>query len=221
MMVAKNIGLATSLILEAVSFPLSGRLVSSSLSLSIVSIMTMAPSTSIPKSIAPRLSRFAGMPVIFINMNATRSEMGIVMATARALLMLPRNIKRILTTRSIPKSNVCSTVCRVVPTNCVRSMNIWILTFSGSSFSLRSSTTLCTCSRTFEGFWYLSIWTIPSTPSLNDRSSSTYPRTPLRSRLPYLSSPRSLRNTGTPSSFLTTILPMSSRSRIRPTPRTT
>ena len=140
--VAKNIGLATSFILAAVSFPLRGRLVSSSLNLRMVSIMTMAPSTSIPKSIAPRLSRLAGMPVIFIRMNATRREMGIVMATARALFMLPRKISNILITRSIPNSKVCSTVCRVVPTNCVRSMNIWIRTFSGSSFSLRSSTTL-------------------------------------------------------------------------------
>jgi len=52
------------------------------------SVMITAPSTMIPKSIAPRESRLAGIPRRSMKMNANSSERGMVRATMRAARML-------------------------------------------------------------------------------------------------------------------------------------
>ena len=140
----------------------SGRL---SRPLRIVSIITIAPSTSIPKSIAPSDSRLAGISVIFIRIKAINSDNGIVTATSSAPRQLPRNRINTSTTSSIPSNSVCDTVCSVVLTRSVRSMNGWIETPSGNISPFSSSTASCTPCSTCEGVCPRSICTIPSTPS--------------------------------------------------------
>ena len=124
--VAKKMGLATSITRWSVSLPVRGTDGSSSRNFRIVSIITIAPSTRMPKSMAPRLSRLAGMPVRCIRMKATSREIGMVAATMSALFGLPRKMSRIPMTSSIPNRSVCSTVLRVVPTRFVRSMKVRI-----------------------------------------------------------------------------------------------
>ena len=51
--------------------------------------MTRLPSTMMPKSIAPRLSRLAGMPARCMQMNANSSDSGIVTAVRSAARTLP------------------------------------------------------------------------------------------------------------------------------------
>ena len=59
------------------------------------SAITHAPSTIIPKSMAPSDSKLAGIPVKRISINANSREDGMVSATTNALRILPRkNIKR-------------------------------------------------------------------------------------------------------------------------------
>ena len=153
MIVEKKIGLATSAMRRMVRRASSGLSGASSRSFSSVSVITIAPSTRMPKSMAPSDSRLAGMPVRCIRMKATSSEIGMVAATIRALSGLPRKISRIPITRSMPKKSVCSTVLSVVPTSSVRSMNGRILTPFGRTSLLSSSTAAWTCSSTLEGFW--------------------------------------------------------------------
>ena len=52
------------------------------------SVMITAPSTMIPKSMAPRERRLAGIPLRSMKMKAKRSERGIVSATMTAARML-------------------------------------------------------------------------------------------------------------------------------------
>ena len=52
------------------------------------SVMITAPSTMMPKSIAPSESRLAGMPRRSMKMNANRSDSGIVSATMNAARLL-------------------------------------------------------------------------------------------------------------------------------------
>ena len=78
MTVEKKIGRATCVarrITPSLVSSASGRL---SRFLRIVSIITIAPSTRIPKSIAPNESRLAGISVTFIRIKATSSDSGIV-----------------------------------------------------------------------------------------------------------------------------------------------
>ena len=52
------------------------------------SVMMTAPSTMMPKSIAPSESRLAGIPRRSMKMNAKRSDSGMVRATINAARML-------------------------------------------------------------------------------------------------------------------------------------
>lgn len=72
--------------------------------------IAIAPSTIIPKSIAPSDKRFACMFVKCIIIKAIRSDNGIVTAITSALLQLPRKIIRMAITRRTPKESVCDTV---------------------------------------------------------------------------------------------------------------
>jgi len=58
------------------------------------STMTTVPSTTIPKSNAPKDRRFAGMPFKFKHVAAKSSENGIVKATIIAPRTFPRNRNR-------------------------------------------------------------------------------------------------------------------------------
>ncbi len=85
------------------------------------STITSVPSTMMPKSSAPRLSRFAGMPVKCMQMKANSSESGIVTAVSSAARTLPRNRNSTATTMTSPSSSVWVTVCSVLSTRSVRS----------------------------------------------------------------------------------------------------
>ena len=74
------------------------------------STMTIAPSTIIPKSSAPRESRLAGMCRRSRQREANSSENGIVRVTISAPRMLPRKINRMTETRMIPSVKLWSTV---------------------------------------------------------------------------------------------------------------
>ena len=75
-----------------------------------VSIMTMAPSTIMPKSMAPNDSKLAGISVTCIRRKAMRSANGIVNATNSAPRQLLRNKMSTSTTSIIPSNRVCDTV---------------------------------------------------------------------------------------------------------------
>ena len=68
------------------------------------SAIIQAPSTIIPKSIAPSESKFAGMCANFINIKAKSKENGIVAVTTKAALILPKN--KIKTINSLKKKEV-------------------------------------------------------------------------------------------------------------------
>ena len=85
------------------------------------STITSVPSTMMPKSSAPRLSRFAGMPVKCMQTNANSSDSGIVIAVSSAARTLPRNRNSTATTMTSPSSSVWDTVCSVLSTRSVRS----------------------------------------------------------------------------------------------------
>ncbi len=72
--------------------------------------MITEPSTIVPKSIAPKLMRFAEMPKMAMPRNANRSESGMVQATTRAARQLPRNASRTTMTSEAPMSRLSRTV---------------------------------------------------------------------------------------------------------------
>ncbi|MGY4469418.1 hypothetical protein ACVWWK_005127 [Bradyrhizobium sp. LB9.1b] len=83
--------------------------------------MITAPSTMMPKSIAPRLIKFAltlvsTMPVIVMAMDS-----GMTQATTSAARILPRIRNSTATTRAAPSSRLFSTVRMVASTRWVRS----------------------------------------------------------------------------------------------------
>ncbi len=85
------------------------------------SAMITAPSTMMPKSIAPTESKPIGMPVTYINNSATSKAKGIVSATSAAIEGRPRKISNTSTTSVMPSSTLCPTVCNVLSTRNVRS----------------------------------------------------------------------------------------------------
>ncbi|OAV74270.1 hypothetical protein Barb7_02247 [Bacteroidales bacterium Barb7] len=150
--VAKKTGLATSMMRRTTEASSNDAASSSSRFFRIVSIITIEPSTNMPKSTAPSESRLAGISVRYIRMKATSSDRGMVTATSSAPRQLPRKIIRMATTSIIPKNRVWETVRKVVSTRFVLSMKGWIFTPSGRISLLSSSTALCTSANTCEGF---------------------------------------------------------------------
>ncbi len=69
-----------------------------------------APSTMIPKSIAPSDNKLAGMPVSRMRIKANKSANGIVSATTNADRMLPRKKIKMITTMETPANKVSPTV---------------------------------------------------------------------------------------------------------------
>ncbi len=213
----KKIGRVTWRAAARMSLPCSSLSASSSRRRRMFSITTMAPSTMMPKSIAPSDSRLAGILKWCIRMNAVSSDSGIVMATMIAARGLPRNSSSTIDTSVMPSMSVLPTVCTVASTSLLRSIYGTIFTSLGRMCSFRSRTASCTPAITRDGFSFLSSSVMPSMVS----GLLSMPRMPCRSRLPSTTRPRSLTSTGTPFFWLTTTLPRSSRLRIRPTPRIT
>ena len=139
-MVEKRIGRPTSLARCAMLFSSRYCLGLSSRFLRIVSSITIAPSTIIPKSIAPSDRRLAGISVRCIRIKAISNDTGIVIDTNNAPRQLPRNRISTRNTKAIPISKVWDTVLKVVSTKLVRSKKVCILTPSGNVSLFNSST---------------------------------------------------------------------------------
>ena len=80
-----------------------------------------APSTMMPKSIAPSDSRLAGMPIQVRPMKVARSASGIVTATMNAARTFPKNNQSTNETSSAPSVRLVNTVVSVLPMSQVRS----------------------------------------------------------------------------------------------------
>ena len=85
------------------------------------STITTAPSTIIPKSIAPIDSRFAGMFAQSRQMNENSSANGMVTATMSAVRTLNRKRPSTTSTSTMPRTRFRSTVRVVSWMSCVRS----------------------------------------------------------------------------------------------------
>ena len=144
------------------------------------STITTAASQMMPKSMAPRESRLAGIPVSFIATKAKASESGIVIATATAERSDPRKRSSTITTIDTPSKSVRPTFVSVVSTRSVRSYAMRTFTPLGSVLALSSRMRVLTPARTSDGFSPRRISTIPSTElSLSvPRTGSAKPRMP-------------------------------------------
>ena len=80
-----------------------------------------APSSRMPKSMAPIDSMFAGTPAKWRPTNAVSSASGIVIATANEPVSARRKSHSTSATSATPSSMLCETVSSVVSTSCVRS----------------------------------------------------------------------------------------------------
>ena len=74
------------------------------------SIITTDESTTMPKSMAPRLSRLAATPNRSIPLNANSIDSGMARATMNAARRLPRNRNSTHTTSSPPSNRLARTV---------------------------------------------------------------------------------------------------------------
>ena len=83
--------------------------------------MMTAPSTRIPKSMAPIDSSPMGMSVRYINTSANSSENGTVNTTNSASEGLPRNASSTSSTSAMPVNTLWATVCSVLSTRYCRS----------------------------------------------------------------------------------------------------
>ena len=87
------------------------------------SIKMTAPSTIIPKSMAPRESRLAGVLVRVRIVTANKRADGITAAHIRAALNWNKKAKSTAITRITPSSTLSPIVCKVFLTSEVRSYN--------------------------------------------------------------------------------------------------
>ena len=83
--------------------------------------MTMAPSTMMPKSMAPSDNRLAEIPAWYITMKVVVMANGTVMPTIKALRGLPRKRMSTMSTSPMPENTVCPTLPMVEFTRLVRS----------------------------------------------------------------------------------------------------
>ncbi|MNN19333.1 hypothetical protein D3C81_1325720 [compost metagenome] len=89
--------------------------------LKIFSTTITAPSTMIPKSIAPNDSRLAGMPTQVSPMKVDISASGMISATMAAARTLARNRYSTAITSSAPSTRLPNTVCSVLSISVERS----------------------------------------------------------------------------------------------------
>ena len=73
-------------------------------------MMTIEPSTTMPKSIAPRLMRFAETPKMRIMMKPKSIAMGMTEATMTLALTFPRKSRRTMKTMRAPSMRLLMTV---------------------------------------------------------------------------------------------------------------
>ena len=130
----------------------------------VLSTIITAPSTMIPKSMAPRLIRLAQTSKMFIRIKANKSDNGIVEATINPPRQFPSRMMSTKMTMSPPSSKLLVTVEVVSDISSLRSRNGFIDTPSGRDFSIWVilSFTFSTTSLEFAPF---SIITIPPTVS--------------------------------------------------------
>ena len=122
--IEKNVGRPTCRAAASIRpFTLTGSLAcfSSAILRNTFSTTITAPSTMIPKSIAPSDSRFAGIPLMVSPMNVAISESGISAATMVAERRFPRNRNSTSITSRAPSARFLNTVCSVVSISHVRS----------------------------------------------------------------------------------------------------
>ena len=93
-----------------------------------------APSTIKPKSIAPKLIKFADTPKIFISANANNKQSGITDATIKPARKFPNKSTRMKTTIRPPSNKFFSTVEIDFPINTLRSKKGTILIPCGMVF---------------------------------------------------------------------------------------
>ncbi len=74
-----------------------------------------------PKSIAPRDNKFAGIPTQVRPMNVASRDSGITSATMNAARRLPRKSSSTSVTSAAPSTRLVNTVLRVLSINQVRS----------------------------------------------------------------------------------------------------
>ena len=118
----------------------------------------------IPKSIAPKLIKFAQTSNAFININANNKDKGIVEATIKPPRQFPNKKMRTKMTINAPSKRFFVTVDVVSAINLLRSNKDSIITPSGKDFSICAI--LCfTFSITSFEFAPLSIITKPPTTS--------------------------------------------------------
>ena len=111
--IPKKIGCVTCKEAVNTSASVNNALAFSSRRRKIFSVITIAPSTIIPKSIAPNDNRFAGISKLYIQINAVTKAIGMVMATIKAARILPRKNSNTSVTRPMPYNSVSPTVCTV------------------------------------------------------------------------------------------------------------
>ena len=111
--VAKKIGRATWRAASRTSDSVSGSFGFASRRRRIASVITIAPSTMMPKSIAPSESRLTEIFVWNIKMNATTIANGMVMPTISALRGLPRKRMSTMSTSPMPENTVRPTLSMV------------------------------------------------------------------------------------------------------------
>ena len=180
----------------------------------IPSRMTMEPSTTIPKSIAPRLIRLADTPKILIIIKPNSMASGMTDATMRPARIFPRKIMRTRNTMMAPSIRFFITVEMLRFTSSERLRYGSIFTPSGSIFctlSIRPCSSLVTTL----AFAPLSIMAIPPTHS----PSPSLVIAPKRLGAPNLTFPMSEMCTGTPSLLVITVFSISDKSLIIPSER--
>ena len=85
------------------------------------SITMTAPSTMMPKSMAPKLSKLAGTPMIFRPKKVDSSASGMISTTAKLARMFDKNRYNTRATSKAPSTKFLNTVVRVLSINQVRS----------------------------------------------------------------------------------------------------
>ena len=102
----------------------------------VLSTIITAPSTIIPKSIAPKLIKFTQTSNTFIKIKANNKDNGIVEATIKPPRQLPNKKISTKITINAPSIRFVVTVEVVSPINLLRSNNGSIITPSGNDFSI-------------------------------------------------------------------------------------
>ena len=180
----------------------------------VASTIITAPSTIIPKSIAPKLIKFPLTPKWFIKITAKSIESGITDATINPARRLPRNSINTNITINAPSKRFLVTVPIALSTNLPLSMNASATTPSGKVLLICAifSFTLSTTALEFSPFNIKAKpQTISPLPSLVEA--------PYLNAIPSRTVATSRTKTGAPFLFLTTTFSKSLMPVAIPTPR--